>query len=75
MARQLTRERLEPVPSPADEGLTRRAVLGATIGNMLEFYDFGTYSFFAIQIGQAFFPATDQFASLMLSLGTFGAGL
>ncbi len=74
MARQLTRERLEPVPSPADEGLTRRAVLGATIGNMLEFYDFGTYSFFAIQIGQAFFPATDQFASLMLSLGTFGAG-
>jgi len=48
--------------------------MGATIGNILEFYDFGTYSFFAIQIGQAFFPATDPFASLMLSLATFGAG-
>ena len=28
----------------------------ATIGNMLEFYDFITYSFFAIQIGHTFFP-------------------
>ncbi|WP_439365929.1 MFS transporter [Bradyrhizobium sp. DASA03005] len=74
MARQFTRERPDPLLGPADGRLTRRAVLGATIGNIFEFYDFGTYSFFAIQIGQAFFPATDQFASLMLSLGTFGAG-
>ncbi|WP_439360269.1 MFS transporter [Bradyrhizobium sp. DASA03007] len=74
MARQFTREKLEPVLVPADERLTSRAVLGATIGNILEFYDFGTYSFFAIQIGQAFFPARDPFASLMLSLATFGAG-
>ncbi|OPY96037.1 citrate:proton symporter [Bradyrhizobium sacchari] len=74
MARQFTRKRLERAVGPADERLTRRAVLGATIGNILEFYDFATYSFFAIQIGQAFFPATNQFASLMLSLGTFGAG-
>ncbi|MGY4426026.1 MFS family permease [Bradyrhizobium sp. JR6.1] len=73
MARQLTRE-VEPVLVVADERLTGRAVLGATIGNILEFYDFGTYSFFAIQIGQAFFPASDPFASLMLSLATFGAG-
>src|SRR6202789_210138 len=54
--------------------LTGRAILGATIGNMLEFYDFITYSFFAIQIGHTFFPAQGQFASLMLSLATFGAG-
>ncbi|WP_407193277.1 MFS transporter [Bradyrhizobium sp. STM 3566] len=74
MSRQSTRERLDPVLDPADERLTSRAVMGATIGNILEFYDFGTYSFFAIQIGQAFFPATDPFASLMLSLATFGAG-
>ncbi|MCC8958021.1 MFS transporter [Bradyrhizobium sp. Pear77] len=74
MARQFTRERPEPVLVAADEPLTSRAVLGATIGNILEFYDFGTYSFFAIQIGQAFFPAKDPFASLMMSLATFGAG-
>jgi MFS family permease len=57
-----------------DENLTFRAVLGATIGNMLEFYDFVTYSFFATQIGHAFFPAKSEFASLLLSLATFGAG-
>ncbi len=34
----------------------KRAALAATVGNMLEFYDFITYSFFAIQIGHTFFP-------------------
>ena len=51
-----------------------RAAFAATIGNMLEFYDFITYSFFAIQIGHAFFPSQSAYASLMLSLATFGAG-
>jgi MFS family permease len=51
-----------------------RAILGATIGNMLEFYDFITYSFFAVQIGHTFFPSHSEYASLMLSLATFGAG-
>src|SRR5262245_55612994 len=41
---------------------------------MLEFYDFITYSFFAIQIGHTFFPAYSEYGSLMLSLATFGAG-
>jgi MFS transporter, MHS family, citrate/tricarballylate:H+ symporter len=54
--------------------LTGRAIFAATIGNVLEFYDFITYSFFAIQIGHAFFPTHSAFASLMLSLATFGAG-
>ncbi|WP_172628020.1 MFS transporter [Bradyrhizobium ivorense] len=70
----MTRKKPETVLVAADERLTSRAVLGATIGNILEFYDFGTYSFFAIHIGRAFFPASDPFASLMLSLATFGAG-
>jgi MFS family permease len=52
----------------------KRAAFGATIGNMLEFYDFITYSFFAIQIGHTFFPAQSEYGSLMLSLATFGAG-
>jgi MFS family permease len=52
----------------------KRAAFAATIGNMLEFYDFITYSFFAIQIGHAFFPTQSAYGSLMLSLATFGAG-
>ena len=61
--------------SPRSEAaLVRRAVAGATIGNALEFYDFVTYSFFAIQIGHAFFPSHSSYVSLMASLATFGAG-
>jgi MFS family permease len=60
-----------PPPAP---GLPRRFVAAATIGNALEFYDFITYAFFAIQIGHAFFPTHGAYASLMLSLATFGAG-
>ncbi|WP_249123094.1 MULTISPECIES: MFS transporter [unclassified Bradyrhizobium] len=41
---------------------------------MLEFYDFLTYGFFAVQIGRTFFPSHSPYASLMLSLATFGAG-
>ncbi len=54
--------------------LARRSVAAATIGNALEFYDFITYTFFAIQIGHAFFPSHSTYASLMASLVTFGAG-
>ncbi|CCE08418.1 conserved membrane hypothetical protein [Bradyrhizobium sp. STM 3843] len=52
----------------------QRAAFAATIGNMLEFYDFITYSFFAVEIGRTFFPAQSAYGSLMLSLATFGAG-
>ena len=58
----------------AKEGSPTRAIVAATIGNALEFYDFITYGFFAIQIGHAFFPSTSAYASLMLSLAAFGAG-
>src|SRR5579863_1567556 len=54
--------------------LRRRHIAAATIGNALEFYDFLTYAFFAIQIGHAFFPSSSAYGSLMLSLSTFGAG-
>jgi MFS family permease len=44
------------------------------IGNALEFYDFLTYSYFAIQIGHCFFPAAQTTHGLLFSLATFGAG-
>jgi MFS family permease len=64
-----------PAETPADpERLVVRNITAATIGNALEFYDFITYAFFAIQIGHCFFPQTSAYGSLMLSLATFGAG-
>jgi MFS family permease len=63
----------EKIANPGQVGVSR-AAFAATVGNMLEFYDFITYSFFAIQIGHTFFPAQSEYGSLMLSLATFGAG-
>jgi len=51
-----------------------RAVIRVTSGNFLEMYDFIVYGYYAVYIGHTFFPATSNFASLMLSLVTFGAG-
>src|SRR5580700_10462690 len=77
MAEQVLREQAAEPDLPAvtgGGGLVSRGTLAVTIGNMLEFYDFITYSFFAIQIGHTFFPSQSEFSSLMLSLATFGAG-
>jgi MFS family permease len=52
--------------------LTKVFVVG--IGNALEFYDFLTYSYFAIQIGHCFFPAAQTTHGLLFSLATFGVG-
>ena len=51
-----------------------RNVAAAVIGNWLEFYDFVVYTFFTLQIGDAFFPTHSEFGRLMLSLFTFGVG-
>ena len=50
------------------------AVLRVTSGNFLEMFDFFLFGFYAAAIARAFFPATSEFASLMLTFGTFGAG-
>lgn len=43
-------------------------------GNFLEMYDFMVFGYYAPAIAKAFFPAGSEFASLMLTLMTFGAG-
>lgn len=53
--------------------LTRKQIAAVAAGNALEFYDFVTYSFFAVQIGRSLFPG-DASQSLILSLATFGVG-
>ena len=53
--------------------LTGKQIASVAAGNALEFYDFVTYSFFAVQIGRSLFPG-DSSQSLILSLATFGVG-
>ncbi len=49
-------------------------VLRVTSGNFLEMFDFFLFGFYATFIARAFFPAGSEFASLMFTFMTFGAG-
>jgi metabolite-proton symporter len=60
--------------SPAERRQKIRAVVRVASGNFLEMYDFMVFGYYAAAIGRAFFPSGNEFASLMLSLATFGAG-
>jgi MFS family permease len=51
-----------------------KALMAVVIGNWLEFYDFIVYSFFAVQIGKAFFPVDDVWLSLLFASLVFWAG-
>ena len=50
------------------------AVVRVSSGNFLEMYDFMVFGYYAAAIGRAFFPTKNEYASLMLSLMTFGTG-
>jgi MHS family citrate/tricarballylate:H+ symporter-like MFS transporter len=50
------------------------AVIRVTSGNFLEQFDFFLFGFYATYIAAAFFPSTDEFASLMMTFAVFGAG-
>src|SRR3569623_3039315 len=54
--------------------LTLRQLGAVVAGNALEFYDFLSFCFFAIQIGAAFFPGMETTSSLLFTLATFGVG-
>ncbi len=49
-------------------------VLRVTSGNFLEMFDFFLFGLFAEYISRAFFPSANDFARLMLTFATFGAG-
>ncbi len=49
-------------------------VVRVTSGNFFEMFDFFLFGFYATHIARAFFPAASEFASLLLTFMTFGAG-
>lgn len=47
-------------------------MISSTIGNALEWYDFGVFGLLAGVISGQFFPASNPSAALLLTFGTFG---
>src|SRR5262245_50292324 len=60
--------------SPVDTVLPMKAIVAVVIGNWLEFYDFLVFTFFALMIGDAFFPGQSEVGRLLGALATFGVG-
>lgn len=52
----------------------RKAVLAGIAGNVLEWYDFGIYGFLAAVLAKHFFPASDEYASMLATFAVFGVG-
>jgi MFS transporter, MHS family, proline/betaine transporter len=51
-----------------------KAVVAASLVTGLEMFDFTAFGFFAVMIGDRFFPANDPMTSLLWAVGTFGVG-
>ncbi|GEK02511.1 glycine betaine/L-proline transporter ProP [Streptomyces sp. 1-11] len=54
-----------------DEAAVKRATKAAALGNAMEWYDFGIYSYLASTIGQVFFPSASGTAQLLSTFATF----
>ncbi|GHJ36554.1 MFS transporter [Streptomyces sp. TS71-3] len=54
-----------------DEAAVRRAVKAAALGNAMEWFDFGIYSYLAVTIGHVFFPSGNDTVQLLSSFATF----
>src|SRR5262249_44875872 len=63
----------DPMRSTRYAPLVRTVVAGA-FGNVLEWFDFGLFGFFAPVIARQFLPAEDKLASLLGTFGVFATG-
>jgi MHS family proline/betaine transporter-like MFS transporter len=52
----------------------RRVIAAGAVGNLLEWYDFALYGYFAATIGRTFFPHQDPLAQLLSAYGIFAIG-
>jgi MHS family proline/betaine transporter-like MFS transporter len=51
-----------------------RIIAAGAIGNVLEWYDFAVYGYFAAAIGRTFFPSEDPVAQILAAFGIFAVG-
>jgi MHS family alpha-ketoglutarate permease-like MFS transporter len=63
-----------PSPSAADTRQRVFAIVGASSGNLVEWFDFYVYSFCALYFAPAFFPQGNPTTQLLNTAGVFAAG-
>jgi MFS transporter, MHS family, proline/betaine transporter len=62
------------VSTPPQPVSRRRVIAAGVIGNVLEWYDFSIYGFFAVQIGATFFASDDRLTQALAVFSVFAAG-
>src|SRR5438270_8036172 len=62
------------VAGTGDRGRRIRAIIGASSGNLVEWYDFYTYAFTSIYFAAAFFPSGNATSQLLATAGIFAVG-
>ena len=60
--------------APARPQSTLRTALAGLIGNVLEWFDFAVYGYFASNIGHQFFPKGDRAVQQLSTYATFALG-
>ncbi len=68
-----TRPRSAPDVTVVDQRMVKRAVSAAALGNAMEWFDFGVYSYIAVTLGEVFFPSSSPSAQLLSTFGAFAA--
>jgi MFS transporter, MHS family, proline/betaine transporter len=67
--------RAEPIADHAPPAVPARRVIAASlIGNIMEWYDFAIYGYFAVTIGANFFPVADPISSTLAAFAVFAVG-
>jgi MHS family alpha-ketoglutarate permease-like MFS transporter len=61
-------------PAPLSGRQRLRAIIGGSIGNLVEWYDWYVYSAFSLYFAQAFFPPASQTAQLLNAAAVFAVG-
>lgn len=64
----------EIIKSSGGRKASYKDVIAVVLGAAVEFFDFSAYATFAIMIGNAFFPSSSPYMSLILSVSVFGVG-
>ncbi len=55
-------------------GARVKSILGGSIGNLIEWYDFYIYNFFALYFAKAFFPGSNPTVQLLNTFGIYAVG-
>src|SRR5579883_3520642 len=67
-------EKLSLFQSGGRSAMRLQSIIGSSIGNILEWYDFGLFEIFSPTLSQLFFPSSEPHAALILTFGLFAIG-